>query len=114
MIDFGLNVQQAIESPRWLSGRFAMGEPRNLLNIEGRYPERTLKRRSERRALLRDGVLSEKGRRSPSRPHLVFLACRISNPGPHPNDSAAKKIRTLSTNRPPSSPLPEMAFITSP
>ena len=43
MIDFGLNVQQAIESPRWLSGRFALGEPRDLLNIEGRYPEDTLK-----------------------------------------------------------------------
>jgi gamma-glutamyltranspeptidase/glutathione hydrolase len=115
MIDFGLNVQQAIESPRWLSGRFAMGEPRNLLNIEGRYPERTLKRRSERRALLRDGVLSEKGRRSPSRPHLVFLACRISNPGPHPKRQRRQKNQnTLSTNRPPSSPLPEMAFITSP
>ena len=42
MIDFGLNVQQAIESPRWLSGRFALGEPRDLLNIEGRYPERTM------------------------------------------------------------------------
>jgi len=43
MIDFGLNVQQAIESPRWLSGRFALGEPRDLLNIEGRYPQSTLK-----------------------------------------------------------------------
>jgi len=42
MIDFGLNVQQAIESPRWLSGRFALGEPRDLLNVEGRYPQRTL------------------------------------------------------------------------
>ena len=42
MIDFGLNVQQAIESPRWLSGRFALGEPRDLLNVEGRYPEGTL------------------------------------------------------------------------
>jgi gamma-glutamyltranspeptidase len=48
MIDFRLNVQQAIESPRWLSGRFALGEPRDLLNIEGRYPERTL-RELERR-----------------------------------------------------------------
>ncbi|MHB8667018.1 MAG: gamma-glutamyltransferase [Burkholderiales bacterium] len=37
MIDFGLNVQQAIESPRWLSGRFALGQPRDLLNIEGRF-----------------------------------------------------------------------------
>ncbi len=42
MIDFGLNVQQAIESPRWLSGRFALGEPRDLLNIEGRFPAATL------------------------------------------------------------------------
>jgi len=42
MIDFGLNVQQAIESPRWLSGRFALGEPRDLLNVEGRYPAATL------------------------------------------------------------------------
>ena len=42
MIDFGLDVQQAIESPRWLSGRFALGEPRDLLNIEGRYPDKSL------------------------------------------------------------------------
>jgi gamma-glutamyltranspeptidase len=42
MIDFGLNVQQAIEMPRWLSGRFALGEPRDLLNIEGRYPTATI------------------------------------------------------------------------
>jgi gamma-glutamyltranspeptidase/glutathione hydrolase len=48
MIDFGLNVQQAIESPRWLSGRFALGEPRDLLNIEGRYAPSTL-RELERR-----------------------------------------------------------------
>ncbi|HKC42561.1 MAG TPA: gamma-glutamyltransferase [Burkholderiales bacterium] len=42
MIDFGLNVQQAVEMPRWLSGRFALGEPRDLLNIEGRYPSATI------------------------------------------------------------------------
>ncbi len=41
MIDFGLDVQQAVESPRWLSGRFALGDPRDLLNMEGRFPERT-------------------------------------------------------------------------
>jgi gamma-glutamyltranspeptidase/glutathione hydrolase len=43
MIDFGLNIQQAIESPRWLSGRFVLGEPRDLLNMEGHFPEGTLK-----------------------------------------------------------------------
>jgi gamma-glutamyltranspeptidase len=41
MIDFGLDVQQAVESPRWLSGRFGLHEPRDLLNMEGRFPERT-------------------------------------------------------------------------
>ena len=42
LIDFGLNIQQAIELPRWLSGRFAIGEPRDLLNIETRFSEATL------------------------------------------------------------------------
>jgi len=42
MIDFGLDVQQAVEMPRWLSGRFGLGEPRDLLNIEARYPAATL------------------------------------------------------------------------
>jgi gamma-glutamyltranspeptidase len=42
LIDFGLNIQEAIEMPRWLSGRFALGEPRDLLNVEGRYPAETL------------------------------------------------------------------------
>jgi gamma-glutamyltranspeptidase/glutathione hydrolase len=42
MIDFGLNVQQALEMPRWLSGRFGLGDPRDLLNIEGRYPAETI------------------------------------------------------------------------
>jgi gamma-glutamyltranspeptidase/glutathione hydrolase len=41
MIDFGLDIQQAIEAPRWLSGRFALGDPRDLLNMEGRFPEHT-------------------------------------------------------------------------
>jgi gamma-glutamyltranspeptidase len=42
LIDFGLNIQQALEAPRWLSGRFALGEPRDLLNIEGRFAPATL------------------------------------------------------------------------
>jgi len=41
-IDFGLDVQQAVEMPRWLSGRFSLHEPRDLLNIEGRFPPATL------------------------------------------------------------------------
>jgi len=42
MIDWGLDVQQAVEAPRWLSGRFALGEPRDLLNMEGRFPAGTV------------------------------------------------------------------------
>ncbi len=42
MIDYGRDVQQALEMPRWLSGRFALGEPRDLLNIEGRFPAATI------------------------------------------------------------------------
>jgi len=48
MIDYGQDIQQALAAPRWLSGRFALGEPRDQLNIEGRFPEATL-RELERR-----------------------------------------------------------------
>jgi gamma-glutamyltranspeptidase/glutathione hydrolase len=41
MLDFGLDIQQAVEAPRWLSGRFGLLEPRDLLNLEGRFPEAT-------------------------------------------------------------------------
>ncbi len=42
MLDYGCDIQQALESPRWLSGRFALGEPRDLLNIEARFPAGTI------------------------------------------------------------------------
>lgn len=42
LIDYGLDIQQAVEAPRWLSGRFALGEPRDLLNIEARFPAATI------------------------------------------------------------------------
>ena len=43
LVDFGLDIQQALEMPRWLSGRFNIGDSRDLLNIEGRFPEATVK-----------------------------------------------------------------------
>jgi len=43
LVDFGFDIQQAIEMPRWLSGRFNIGDSRDLLNIEGRFPEATVK-----------------------------------------------------------------------
>jgi gamma-glutamyltranspeptidase/glutathione hydrolase len=48
LIDHGLDIQEAIELPRFLSGRFALGEARDTLHVEGRYPESTL-RELERR-----------------------------------------------------------------
>jgi gamma-glutamyltranspeptidase/glutathione hydrolase len=42
MIDFGLDIQEAIEMPRFLSGRFALGEARDTLHIESRFPEETI------------------------------------------------------------------------
>ncbi|MGH7397739.1 MAG: gamma-glutamyltransferase family protein, partial [Candidatus Rokuibacteriota bacterium] len=42
MIDFGLDIQQAVAAPRWLAGRFAIGDARELLNVEGRFAASTL------------------------------------------------------------------------
>lgn len=42
MIDAGLDIQQAIEMPRFLSGRFALGEARDTLHIEARFPPATI------------------------------------------------------------------------
>jgi gamma-glutamyltranspeptidase/glutathione hydrolase len=43
LVDFGFDIQQALERPRWLSGRFKIGDPRDLLNLEGRFPEATVR-----------------------------------------------------------------------
>jgi gamma-glutamyltranspeptidase/glutathione hydrolase len=48
LVDFGYDMQQALEAPRWLSGRFNIGDPRDLLNMEGRFPGATV-RELERR-----------------------------------------------------------------
>ncbi len=37
VVDFGMNVQQAIEAPRWLHGR-TWGEATGALQVEGRFP----------------------------------------------------------------------------
>jgi len=42
MIDFGCDIQEALEAPRWLSGRFALGEARDALNLEGRFALATI------------------------------------------------------------------------
>ena len=42
MIDHGLDIQQAVQAPRWLSGRFALGEARDTLHIEARFAGQTI------------------------------------------------------------------------
>jgi gamma-glutamyltranspeptidase/glutathione hydrolase len=42
MIDFGLEIQDALEMPRFLSGRFALGEARDTLHMETRFPRDTI------------------------------------------------------------------------
>lgn len=39
MIDHGFDIQEAIELPRFLSGRFGLGEARDTLHLEGRFPD---------------------------------------------------------------------------
>ena len=48
MIDFGLDIQEAIELPRFLSGRFALGEARDTLYMENRFPADTLRALEQR------------------------------------------------------------------
>ena len=52
LIDHGLDIQQALEAPRWLSGRFALGEPRDTLHIEARFPAATIDELGRRGHLL--------------------------------------------------------------
>ena len=53
MIDYGRDIQEAVGGPRWLSGRFALGEARDTLHIEARFPRATIEE-LERRGHLVD------------------------------------------------------------
>jgi len=37
VFDFGLDIQSAIEAPRWLSGRYLINQPDGALTLEGRF-----------------------------------------------------------------------------
>jgi gamma-glutamyltranspeptidase/glutathione hydrolase len=52
MIDYGRNIQEAVEAPRWLSGRFGLGEARDTLHIEGRFARETIDELARRGHLL--------------------------------------------------------------
>ncbi len=38
VFDFGLDMQSAVEAPRWLSGRYLVNQPEGALTLEGRFP----------------------------------------------------------------------------
>ncbi len=60
LLDFGCDIQQALEAPRWLSGRFALGDARDLLHLEDRMPQATLAELARRgHRLRRWGAWSE-------------------------------------------------------
>ena len=42
LIDYGRNIQEALEAPRWLSGRFGLHEARDTLHIEARFPKASI------------------------------------------------------------------------
>jgi gamma-glutamyltranspeptidase/glutathione hydrolase len=52
MVDYGLDIQQAIEMPRFLSGRFALGEARDTLHMEKRFPPETISALEQRGHLI--------------------------------------------------------------
>ncbi|MBL8381940.1 MAG: gamma-glutamyltransferase [Burkholderiales bacterium] len=52
LLDFGCDIQEALEAPRWLSGRFGLTEPRDTLHIEARFPAATIDELARRGHLL--------------------------------------------------------------
>ena len=52
LIDYGLNIQEALEAPRFLSGRFALGEARDTLHVEARFPAQTINELARRGHLI--------------------------------------------------------------
>ena len=60
MIDHGRDIQEALETARFLSGRFGIGEARDTLHIEGRFPAATIAELERRGHLInRWGAWSE-------------------------------------------------------
>jgi len=42
VFDFGLDMQSALEAPRWLAGRYLLNQPEGTLALEGRFPLATV------------------------------------------------------------------------
>ena len=64
MIDHGLDIQQALDMPRFLSGRFGLLEARDTLHIEGALPGRDHRRAGAARPPARPLGRLERDRRA--------------------------------------------------
>lgn len=53
IFDAGMGVQEAIEAPRWLSGRLAPGDGANVLFVESRFEEPALQQLAQRGHVVR-------------------------------------------------------------
>jgi gamma-glutamyltranspeptidase/glutathione hydrolase len=42
VFDFGLDIQSAIEAPRWLSGRYLVDQSEGSLTVEGRFSTKVI------------------------------------------------------------------------
>ena len=90
MIDHGLDIQQALETPRWLSGRFALGEARDTLHIEARFPPGDHRRAGAPRPPRRPLGRLERARRAmrTASPSIRPAAMRVGGADPR-SDGAA-------------------------
>jgi gamma-glutamyltranspeptidase/glutathione hydrolase len=58
VFDFGLDVQAAIEAPRWVSGRYLLHQSEGLLMMEKRFPPAVIEEMKKRGHLVQvvDGI----------------------------------------------------------
>ena len=99
MIDFGLDIQEAVEAPRWLSGRFALGEARDTLHMEARFPAGH-DRRSSRAAATRS-TAGATGTSSPATPTASPSIPRRRCPGRRRRSAQRRRRDRVLTEPPP-------------
>lgn len=65
MIDHGLDIQEAIELPRFLSGRFGLGVARDTLHLEGRFSDDAVRGLAQRGHIINRWGAERNGRPRP-------------------------------------------------
>ncbi len=75
MLDYGLDIQEALEMPRYVSGRFALGEARDTLQMEARHPSQRFLGLEERGHILDHWTIGPIGTSGPAMP-MASLSIR--------------------------------------